>query len=152
MPYVCGVDLSGTSVLVGSTGEGTLVAQVVLVEDDAGLQALFGHVLTRAGHTVMPCRDADRALDHIRDALPDVLPDLVITDVDLPSGMTGLELVQALKADPATATVPVMMITGSETLVHEHDRTDLACYLVKPVLAGDLASHVDHVLADGLCV
>src|SRR5688572_26689498 len=41
-------------------------------------------------------------------------PDLIITDWDMP-GMSGLELIRALKAEPATAEIPVIMCSGVMT-------------------------------------
>jgi CheY-like chemotaxis protein len=65
--------------------------------------------------------------------------------------MTGLELVQALKGDPATANVPIMMVTGSVPAMSAADRSALACYLGKPVLPAELVRPVREVLDSGRC-
>src|SRR5437763_15549825 len=119
----------------------------MVVEDNPNLLALFTYVLVRAGHAVTPCRDAAAALDQVRETPPD----LVITDFDLPPGMTGLHLVQALRSSPTTAHIPIMMVAGSLSGMSGVDRTDLACYLGKPVLPADLVRHVQQVLEVGRC-
>jgi CheY-like chemotaxis protein len=124
---------------------GGFVARVMVVEDNPELLSLFTHVLARSGHAVTPCRDAIRALEQVRDSVPD----LVITDFDMPPGMTGRQLVRALKDDPATTNVPIMMVTGSVSAINEAERSDLACYLAKPVLPADLVRHVHEVLDRG---
>lgn len=123
------------------------MARVAVVEDNAELLALFTHTLIRAGHAVTPYRSAVAALDQIREHIPD----LVITDFDMPPGMTGLDLAQALTADPATSHIPVIMITGSVSTSHDIDQTVLARYLGKPVLPSDLVRHVHDVLTGGGC-
>ena len=123
------------------------MARVMVVEDNPNLLALFTHVLGRAGHAVTPCRDAAAALDQARETLPD----LVVTDFDLPPGMTGLHLVRALRSSPATANIPIMMVAGSVSGMSGVDRTDLACYLGKPVLPADLVRHVQQVLDGCRC-
>ena len=129
------------------------MARVVVVEDNAGLLALFTHVLARGGHVVTPCRGAAQALEQIRvlEQTQNAVPDLVITDVDMPPGMTGLDLVKELKARPATTNVPIMMITGSVSTVSADERSGLAGYIAKPVLPADLARHVHDILANGSC-
>jgi CheY-like chemotaxis protein len=87
------------------------VACVVVAEDNTELLALFTHVLRRQGHTVLPCRTGQAALALVQRERPD----LVLTDFDMPPGMTGMELVNVIKTDPAVQWIPVMMITGSVT-------------------------------------
>src|SRR5207253_8485485 len=102
---------SGIPFPIKERGRGKFVARVMVVEDNPNLLALFTHVLVRAGHAVTPCRDAAAALDQVRETPPD----LVITDFDLPPGMTGLHLVRALRSSPATANIPIMMVAGADS-------------------------------------
>src|SRR5215213_5507749 len=62
-------------------------------------------------------------------------PDLAIIDIDLKADGTGWELLRFLRANPRTATVPVVMLTGaSDTLNRERSlRLGADRYLIKPV-------------------
>jgi CheY-like chemotaxis protein len=119
------------------------VACVVVAEDNAELLALFTHVLLRQGHAVLPCRSGQAALELVQREHPD----LVLTDFDMPPGMTGMELVAAIKCDPAVQRIPIVMITGSVTEIRPDERSMLAAYLTKPVLPEQLVSQVITVLA-----
>jgi CheY-like chemotaxis protein len=123
------------------------MARVMVVADNPELLSLFTHALAGSGHAVTPCRDAARALDQVRANVPD----LIITDFDMPPGLTGLELVQALKGDPATANVPIMMVAGSIPAMSAADRSALACCLGEPVLPAELVRQVREVLDSGRC-
>ena len=57
---------------------------------------------------VLAAKDGARALEMARSSEP---PDMIVTDVMMP-GMTGYELCEALRADPLTAPIPVLLVTG----------------------------------------
>jgi CheY-like chemotaxis protein len=81
---------------------------VVYVEDEAAVQRLVEFWLLDAGYTVHLADDGAAGLQLVRD----VQPDLVVTDALMPV-MSGDELVEALRSDPATATVPIVMATAA---------------------------------------
>src|SRR4051794_13403643 len=118
------------------------VARVVVAEDNPELLALFTAVLTRQGHTCLPCRSGQAALTLIQNR-----PDLVLTDYDMPPGMTGIELVTAVKTDPASRHIPIIMITGSDTQLNAEECAMLAAYLTKPVMPAQLVDQVTATLA-----
>lgn len=64
--------------------------------------------------------DGEAALRAIRGAAPAEYPDLIVSDLSMPR-MTGLELIRALKADEATRSIPIAIITSSD---EPHDRDD----------------------------
>jgi CheY-like chemotaxis protein len=79
------------------------MARMVIADDDTDLLAAFARTLARAGHDVTACPDAGAALTQIRS----LGPDLVLTDIEMPPGMSGLEMVAAIRADPEIAGGPV---------------------------------------------
>jgi putative two-component system response regulator len=88
----------------------TEAAFILLVDDDLlGLEMLRDLVSSIPGTAVVSFGSAEEALDWCRAHQPDV----VITDHIMP-GITGLELIRKLRRDPATASVPLMMITAAE--------------------------------------
>jgi CheY-like chemotaxis protein len=80
---------------------------ILLVEDDSSVRDLAQRVLEMRGYTVLPASDG---ADALRIALgPDVLIDLIVTDVVMP-GMNGREFVEALSG--RTPGIPVLYMSG----------------------------------------
>ena len=84
-----------------------MVRRVLLIEDEANIAEAIRFLLTRDGYSVEIRQDGRAALV----AVAQMLPDLVILDLMLP-GLSGLEVLTALRADPSTAALPVLMLTA----------------------------------------
>jgi two-component system cell cycle response regulator len=85
------------------------VARILLVDDSASARALLGVRLRDKGHEV---EEVAHAADAAEMALSKP-PDAVVTDLWMP-GISGLQLCRLLRAEPATATVPVVLLTASD--------------------------------------
>jgi CheY-like chemotaxis protein/phosphoribosyl 1,2-cyclic phosphodiesterase len=83
-------------------------ARVLVVDDDLLLRQLAAKVLAKCGHVVNEAEDGHEAL-RIIDLQA---PDLVVLDLEMP-GMSGLEVLRALRSRPATAHLPVLVLTAS---------------------------------------
>ncbi len=103
---------------------------VLLVDDVPDNVALLHDALDEAGYTVLVALDGESALRRAQQALPDV----VLLDAVMP-GMDGFEVARRLKADPATAAIPILFMTGLTDT--EHLEAALAAggvdYVTKPV-------------------
>lgn len=102
---------------------------ILLADDDEDIRTVFGISLERY-YRVLEAATGISALELIRRERPD----LAVLDWTMP-GSSGIEIVTALRQDPLTATMPVIMLTGKE---EEADRTRAAAlgvyaFLVKPV-------------------
>jgi two-component system response regulator len=88
-------------------------ARLLLVEDDEDDVAFFRHALGREGASVdlLVARDGDEALARLRG--PDPRPTHVVLDLKLPR-LSGLEVLEALRRDPASAVLPVAVLTSSQ--------------------------------------
>ncbi len=85
--------------------------RILVVDDEPDLRFMIRLMLENAGHDVVE-------VGHGRDALQSVHelpPDLVITDIMMPV-MGGLELIEHLRADPATADIPILVVSGNSEL------------------------------------
>ena len=82
---------------------------VLVVDDSAMVRELERSILEEAGYRVRTAADGRAALA----ALADGPADLVVTDVDMP-GCDGLELTRAIRADPARAGLPVVVVTSKD--------------------------------------
>jgi len=85
------------------------VARILLVDDSASARALLGVRLRDKGHDV---EEVASAADAAETALVKP-PDAVVTDLWMP-GISGLQLCRLLRAEPATAHVPVVLLTASD--------------------------------------
>ena len=113
-------------------------ARVLLADDNADMREYLQRLL-RASYQVTAVADGLTALDEVRASAPD----LVISDVMMP-GLDGLALVAALRADPRTADVPVLLLSaraGQEAAI-EGLEAGADDYLVKPFSAAELLARV----------
>ena len=104
---------------------------ILLVEDDERSRRPLTRLLERAGFAVEPARDGAEALE----ALGHRVPALVLLDLLLP-GLDGPEFLRRLRADPAHAAIPVVVLSGDI----DGERFDRALHLG---VAGVLAKPVD---------
>lgn len=116
---------------------------IFCVEDDQGIRDLMIYTLNNAGFEAQGFEEGTSFWQ----ALKDQHPQLVMLDIMLP-GEDGMELLQKLRADPATATIPVIMATARST---EYDKViglDLGAddYLTKPFGMMEMVSRVKAVL------
>lgn len=98
---------------------------VLYVEDERALHGLVEFWLTEAGYRVQLASDGDEALAMIR-AEP---PDLVITDAMMPN-LSGDELVEILKDDPALAAIPIVMATAAASPFRTQRMLERGCVAV----------------------
>ena len=94
-------------------------SKVLLVEDSKFLRMANEHALSRAGYMVSTACDGEEALQVAKDKLPDI----ILLDMMLPK-ISGPEVLKALKANPATMNIPVVVLTSlsqknEEKLIHE---------------------------------
>ena len=121
------------------------MAVVLIVDDDADVSAVLTRLFTRAGFTVLSAPDGATGL---RIAL-EQQPDVVLTDLDMP-GLTGLQLCQAIRADPVLAQLPVGILSGSLRLRDPRVAEVHACGAwLKPFANATLVSAVQDLLAAG---
>ena len=92
-------------VLAAASGPASL-PELVVAEDNADMRRLLVHLLS-AEFRVRAARNGREALEFVRERAPA----LVVTDVMMPE-MSGTELCEAIKTDPALAGVPVMLVTS----------------------------------------
>ena len=81
--------------------------RILLVEDSKFLRLATERALTRAGYQMSSVADGDEALRLAHENLPD----LILLDMLLPK-MSGPDVLKALKLDPATQSIPVVVMTG----------------------------------------
>ncbi len=119
-----------------------LAAHVLLIEDEPNIAEAIRFLLSRDGLRVSHAGDGTLALAMLRQDLPD----LVILDHMLP-GMSGLEVLTALRADPGSQDLPVMMLTarGRDREMAEQAGADR--FMTKPFSNAEILAEVRAMLA-----
>jgi two-component system, cell cycle response regulator DivK len=107
-----------------------MAPQVLVVEDNPVNLELLAALLEEEGYRLL---SAETAAAGLRLAASEH-PDLILMDVQLP-GMTGYEATRQLKADPATAAIPVVIVTAQAMRGEEAKARESGCdaYLTKPL-------------------
>jgi two-component system chemotaxis response regulator CheY len=118
------------------TGQDARMKTVLVMDDDECMRELLRLHLRNAGYEVLEAEDAVAAGHLLLKRRPDIL---LAADVERPY-MSGLELVEAMRADPATCAVPVIFITCRPDAEPRARALGAAALLAKPL-------HVDHLLA-----
>jgi len=117
-------------------------ARVLIVEDHPTMREAMRMVLADEGFAVDQVADGGRALDLVASDRPD----LVLLDLNIP-GISGTELLAALKGSSATSGIPVIVVTAEE---EEGRRAAMRAgaedYLAKPFSPRALVRTVERVL------
>jgi CheY-like chemotaxis protein len=129
-------------------GATTRARKLILLADDSPL--IHRHtvpILEDEGYEVRSAADGAEA----RELARALCPDLVITDVEMP-GLDGYALCKALKSDPASAHVPVLICSSLGEAADLERGFDAGAddYLVKPVLAEELSTRVRALVLGSL--
>ena len=119
------------------------MARLLVVEDHQDIADLIRHYMEAAGHQVEHVSSGDRVLSHARV----VVPDLIILDLMLP-GLDGMMVCQALRQDPRTAAVPVLMLTARGEESDKVRGLELGAddYVVKPFSPKELVARIGALL------
>ncbi len=128
-------------------------ARILLVEDNSDDVLLIKRVLGACGllGDLRVVRDGREAVDALAENVntdPSKLPDLVVLDLNLPK-VSGLEVLQWIRADHRLRELPVVILTGSReerSLVELH-RLGVLGYLVKPLTSQDFVRTVAGCIA-----
>jgi phosphate regulon transcriptional regulator PhoB len=117
--------------------------QVLVVEDEPDIRDLIVLHLAREGFRCRTAASGPDALSEVRAARPD----LVVLDLMLP-GLGGLEVCRRLRAEPATASLPIIMLTAKADEVDRVVGLELGAddYVVKPFSPKELVARVRAVL------
>jgi len=120
-----------------------MASRVLIVEDERDIRDLVLFHLEREGFQVSSASSGEEALRQVRHASPD----LVLLDLMLPA-MGGLEVCRKLRQDPATAALPIVMLTAKGDEVDRVLGLELGAddYIVKPFSPKELLARVRAVL------
>ena len=123
-----------------------MAKRILVVEDNDLNRKLFCDVLKSQGYAVEPVSDGCEALDRARD----FVPNLIIMDIQLPN-VSGLDLIEAAKADRVLRAIPVLAVTAYAGKGDEERIRDAGAdsYLAKPVSIGPFMAAVKALIEKG---
>jgi DNA-binding response OmpR family regulator len=132
--------LNGSTVWLNRTRR---VSRILVVEDDRDIADLIAHYLKRAGHGVDMLSTGAGVVSHVK-ATP---PDVIVLDVMLPE-VDGLAICRGLRADAATAAIPIIMVTARGDEADRIAGLELGAddYVTKPFSPRELAARVAALL------
>ncbi|MGH7311326.1 MAG: response regulator [Candidatus Rokuibacteriota bacterium] len=119
---------------------------VLYVEDNEYNRKIVRQLLSRTSYRLLEAPDGEAAMALVRQDRPD----LVLMDVQLPR-MSGLDVTRAMRAEPATADIPIIVVT-SFALSGDDQRAMAAGasgYLAKPYSPRDLLALIRKFLPEG---
>ena len=115
---------------------------ILVVDDEPGMVAMVGDYLTLRGYRVFTAYDGVEGLT----AAKKVKPDMIILDIMMPR-MDGYEMLERLKKDKDTVSIPVIMLSAK---TEDKDKLKAAklcseIYITKPVELNDLGKKIETV-------
>ena len=115
--------------------------KIIIVEDDASIRTMLEYYFKSMGHQVEAHESGEELFAH------EVQGDIALLDVMLP-GMDGLEIVRRLRQDPATAKLPILMLTARQTEMDKVTALDAGAddYITKPFGVMELQARINAVL------
>jgi CheY-like chemotaxis protein len=121
------------------------VAKVLVVDDDEVIVRLLELNFELEGHEVVSVLDGQQALDRIGELAPDV----VLLDVMMPE-VDGYRVCEVLRADPATAALPIVFLSARAQEVDIVRGTEVGgdAYVTKPFEPLELVELVERLVAE----
>ena len=105
--------------------------KIMMVDDEPDLCLIVKMNLEQAGDfMVVTQNDPTKALEMVKQEKPDV----VLLDVVMP-GMKGSDLAKVLKADPATKTIPIIIVSGKGEMIYNKKKDEFKWQPNNPVIA-----------------
>ena len=125
------------------------MAKILIVDDDPDLVEAVSIILESKGYEVAAAYDGEEGLQKVKTERPD----LIVLDVMMP-GKDGYTVCKELKGDPASASIPVLLLTAvvshipttryTQQMGLEMEADD---YMDKPVEPAELVKRIDTLLA-----
>jgi len=121
------------------------MAHILVIDDDASLLHMVRLMLERQGHAVTTVTGPQEGLAIIREQSPD----LVILDLMMP-GMSGYTLTRALRKDPQTARLPILILSARAQPIDQQMAFEAGAnaYLTKPITGATLTARIKELFEE----
>jgi twitching motility two-component system response regulator PilH len=117
--------------------------RMLVVDDSPTICAVLGRMLEKDGYQVQKAPDGESALERAREAQPE----LIFLDIVLP-GINGFAVLRALRHDPLTAHIPIVMISGNQQATEQFyvQRFGADDFIRKPFGHAEVAACIDQLV------
>jgi two-component system chemotaxis response regulator CheY len=123
--------------------------KVLVVDDDVVARMMLMHLIDSCGrHEIIEAEDGAEAWSMLAAAVPGQAPDIVFCDLRMPH-LSGLELLQRLRAHPPVATLPFVLVSAATDGATRDEATALGAdgYIVKPFRQDDVRAQFERIFA-----
>jgi twitching motility two-component system response regulator PilH len=120
--------------------------RILVVDDSPTICAVLGRLLEQDGYAVRAAADGEQALDLARAERPA----LIFLDIVLP-GISGFVVLRALRHDPATAEIPIVMMSGNQQATEQFyvQRFGADDFIRKPFGRAEVVASIDALVRAG---
>ena len=120
--------------------------RMLVVDDSPTICAVLGRMLEQDGYAVQKAADGEHALELARAELPE----LIFLDIVLP-GINGFAVLRALRHDPLTARIPIVMISGNPQATEQFyvQRYGADDFMKKPFGRAEVTASIDALVRAG---
>ena len=117
--------------------------KVLLVDDDEMLRKITNALLTKQGFEVITVEDGPKTLEQLKTTRPDI----ILLDVLMP-GMDGFTVCRAIRANPAIARIPIIMLTALDSVENKVKGFEAGAddYLSKPCDTAELVARINVMI------
>ncbi len=104
--------------------------RILIIEDSDSIRKMIEALVSARGHDVDAVPTGAKGIESARSRIPDV----ILLDLNLPGSLDGFEVCQRLRADPATKSVPILIISAMDDASSKQRALDAGAnaYYVKP--------------------
>ena len=124
-------------------------AWVLVVDDSATIRAVLGKMLSQDNQVVLKAPDGETAIELARKECPD----LIFLDIVMP-GINGFAVLRALRRDPLTRHIPIVMISGNLQATEQFyvQRFGADDFMKKPFGRSEVFARIQHLTQSGRLV
>jgi len=117
-----------------------MTKKVLLVDDDEILRKMMNTLLTKQGFDIITVEDGPKTLEKLNTTHPDI----ILLDVMMP-GMDGFTVCREIRANPATARIPIIMLTALDSVENKVKGFEAGAddYLAKPCDTAELVARIN---------
>ena len=121
-------------------------AHILVVDDSPTIRAVLGKMLSQDSHIVLKAGDGESAIELARTEQPD----LIFLDIVMP-GMNGFAVLRALRHDPLTHAIPIVMISGNLQATEQFyvQRFGADDFMKKPFGRSEVFARLQHLTQSG---
>ena len=119
------------------------MSKILIIDDEQDIVELLSYNLEKEGFSIVKTYDGEAALELVRSQKPD----LIILDLMLPK-MNGIDVCRALRSNPETARLPIIMLTAKGDEVDKIIGLEIGAddYITKPFSVKELIARVRRIL------